>query len=464
MKYFATNLLRKKPKEIISSVRTQSNYFLHLIREFPILEKTVKIKLVGTLSVLAIFFILFVTLIIRAGHKAELISPISSLNKSEVAITHLVGDGQGSPFQKIVGRVLGFKALKAKPKKLQYEVFGYLPYWSFDKLQYLHLDLLSTIAYFALEIDPQSGEFLRAGAYWNNWNGNDMKELIQRANEEKTNILLTIKLFENTPIEQFLACGKCRDKTIAEAVKEIKEKGVQGANVDFEYFGTPPQDTVIKFAQFMRDLTDIVHKEVKGSTVSMAVYATSAREERIHNVELVGSFIDYIFIMGYDFFRPASTNAGPVAPLYGVEKYGYDLQTSVEDFLQVIPAEKIVLGVPYYGYDWPVESQGANAKVLEFNDNNGGISVIYYDKIPQIEKDNKLTLSWDPKAEVPYYSYYDLDKKVWRQVYYENERSLREKYDFIRSKKIRGVGIWALGFDADRPELWDLLEEKFTRL
>lgn len=464
MNYQTTDFIKEWWRKIFTRFKRQMGYSLHMLREFPILEKKTKIRVAAATSGVAIFFVLLVVLTVRANHKTSIISPISSIDKTEVAITRLVGDGQSSPFQKVVGRVLGFKELKSKPKKLQYEVFGYLPYWSFDKLQYLHLDLLSTIAYFALEIDPQTGDFTKAGAYWNNWNGDDMKGLIERAKVEKTNIVVTIKLFENTPIEQFLACGKCRERTITETVKEIKEKGVQGVNVDFEYFGTPPKDTVIKYAQFMRDLTDIVRKEIKGSTVSMAVYATSAREERIHNVELVGNFIDYVFIMGYDFFRPSSTNAGPVSPLTGVEKYGYDLQTSVDDFLQKIPAEKIVLGVPYYGYDWPVEGQGANAKVSEFNDNNGGIGVLYYDQIPRMEKDNKITLSWDSQAEVPYYSYYDTDKKVWRQVYYENERSLREKYDFIRSKKIRGVGIWALGFDGDRPELWDLLEEKFTRL
>ena len=464
MNYSLTSFFGEKPKGITSRVKTQGLYFLHLIREFPILERSMKIKVAATFLPLTIFLLFFTALAVKSSHEPPLLSPLSSPGKSEVAVTHLVTDPQTSPFQKIVGRVLGFKALKAKPKRLQYEVFGYLPYWSFDKLQYLRLDLLSTIAYFALEIDPQTGDFLKSGAYWNNWNGQDMKDLIERAKEEKTNVVVTVKLFENTPIEQFLACGKCRQNSINQTLKEIQEKGASGVNVDFEYFGTPPKDTVIKYAQFMRDLTDVIHKEVKGSTTSMAVYATSAREERIHNVELVGSFIDYVFIMGYDFFRPSSTNAGPIAPLFGVEKYGYDLQTSVEDFLQKMPAEKIVLGVPYYGYDWPVEGQGQNAKVIDFNDQNGGIGLLYFDRVPEVEKNNKVTLSWDFKAEVPYYSYYDTDKKVWRQVYYENERSLREKYDFIRSKKIRGVGLWALGFDGGRPELWDLLEEKFTRL
>ena len=359
---------------------------------------------------------------------------------------------------------MSFKVLNNRPKRLRYEVFGYLPYWNFDKIPLLHLDLLSTIAYFALEIDPISGEFLKTGAYWNNWNSPEMAGLIERANKSRTDILVTVKLFENGPIEQFLYCGKCRDKTIAETVKEIKEKKAQGVNVDFEYLGTPEGEVVIRFAQFMRDLADAVHKEIPNSKVSMATYATSAREERIHHVELVGQFIDYVFIMGYDFFRPSSTNAGPVSPLTGVEKYGFDLRTSVEDFLKKIPAEKIVLGVPYYGYDWPVEGRTPNSKVLEYNDTNGTIGVSYYYNSANDPNVNLNSTAWDFDAQVPFYSYYDQEKKIWRQVYYENARSLGMKYDYIKSKKIRGVGIWALGFDGDRPELWDLLEQKFTKL
>ena len=64
---------------------------------------------------------------------------------------------------------------------------------------------------------------------------------------------------------------------------------------------------------------------------------------------------------------------------------------------------------------------------------------------------------------INFYSWFDKDHKVWRQAYYEDVRSLGLKYDFIKEKNLRGVGIWALGYDGSYPELWDLLEEKFTK-
>lgn len=396
--------------------------------------------------------------------KLNIKSPVVPLERAEVAAMRLE-PAADSPFRRLMSnKILGFKNYLAKTKNLQYEVFGYLPYWSFDKIPYLRLDLLSTIAYFGLEIDPATGDFLKNGAAWNNWDGPEMKQLINQARPAKTKIVVTIKLFDNGPIERFLTCGRCQEITIRQTVAQIKEKVAQGVNVDFEYFGSPGGETVIAFAQFMKNLTDVVHKEISGSQVSMATYATSAREERIHNVDLVGNFIDYVVIMGYDFFRPSSTHAGPVSPLSGVEKYGYDLKTSVADFVAKIPAEKVVLGVPYYGYDWPVESNTPNAKVLDFNDETGGLNVPYFYQTIDLEKTQTKLVRWDDLAEVPFYTYFDADHKVWRQMYFENERSLREKFEYVKSQKIRGVGLWALGFDGDRPELWDLLEKTFTKL
>jgi hypothetical protein len=51
----------------------------------------------------------------------------------------------------------------------------------------------------------------------------------------------------------------------------------------------------------------------------------------------------------------------------------------------------------------------------------------------------------------------------YRQVWYEDEKSLSKKYDWIIEKKIGGVGIWALGYDNGYTELWKLLADKFSR-
>ena len=46
-------------------------------------------------------------------------------------------------------------------------------------------------------------------------------------------------------------------------------------------------------------------------------------------------------------------------------------------------------------------------------------------------------------------------------IFLDDERSLKAKYAYSKSKNLLGVGMWALGFDDGRPELWALLKEEF---
>ena len=50
---------------------------------------------------------------------------------------------------------------------------------------------------------------------------------------------------------------------------------------------------------------------------------------------------------------------------------------------------------------------------------------------------------------------------TWREVYYDDAQSLRAKYDMINRYGLRGAGIWALGYDDTRPELYRVIVAKF---
>ena len=49
----------------------------------------------------------------------------------------------------------------------------------------------------------------------------------------------------------------------------------------------------------------------------------------------------------------------------------------------------------------------------------------------------------------------------YRQVYYDDATALGLKYDLINRANLRGAGIWALGYDGTRPELYAVLKAKF---
>ena len=398
-------------------------------------------------------------------------SPVASAGKELANVTSLnilkESSGVIPAFKNLIGKILGSEN-KASARPLRKEVFGFLPFWTLDKKIHFRYELLSTIAYFGVDINSE-GEFIKerdngkTDGAWAGWISDDFTQVINQAKKYKTKILLTIKGFDNETIEKLLNCSKCRSNLVNGALKEIKNRKADGVNLDFEYVGTPDDDLVFRFTQLVKDFVDVFHDEIPGSYVSVSTYAKSAADKKLHDIKRLSSITDSFFIMGYDFFRPVSTYAGPVAPLGGAEKYGYDLKTTVADYLKLAPANKLILGLPYYGYDWPVEKNEPNAKTLEGSDETGYANMSSYVNSQYDPLNDNKARSWDSDAQVPFYSWFDKDHKVWRQAYYEDVRSLGLKYDFIKEKNLRGVGIWVLGYDGSYPELWDLLEEKFTK-
>ena len=71
-------------------------------------------------------------------------------------------------------------------------------------------------------------------------------------------------------------------------------------------------------------------------------------------------------------------------------------------------------------------------------------------------------VQFDPKSSSSYILLKD-GNNDYRQLFFEDVKSLSIKYDWIKKNKIGGVGIWALGYDNGYPELWDLLTDKFSQ-
>jgi spore germination protein YaaH len=154
--------------------------------------------------------------------------------------------------------------------------------------------------------------------------------------------------------------------------------------------------------------------------------------------------------MGYDYHYTGSPAAGAVAPLDG----GLSVRRSVTNYLNLgVGPQKLVLGVPYYGYDWPVK------------DNNSGSATTGKGK-PVIYKDAKTAAAqngrnWDATAASPWYAY--STPAGWRQAWYEDAQSLGAKCDLVKSMNLAGIAIWALSYDGSNRDLWDVLAAAFSQ-
>lgn len=350
--------------------------------------------------------------------------------------------------------------------KNTHEVFGFAPYWNITKLSNVNFNTLTTFAYFGVEVDSD-GNLIKDSRY-QTFISSQATDLFKKAHASGTRVVLTLTQMENGPIEATLDNPDAQKTVISQAVSLVKHRGIDGLNVDFEYGGDPGQDYRSKFTQFVADLTNEMHRQVPSSKVTISVYAASAKDPKIYDIGPLSRVADGIFMMAYDFANVGADNAIPTAPLYGHQngKYWYDVASAVNDFLALMPASKLILGVPYYGYNYVVYEPSVKAQTLPFYSWKGSPESETYAVVQDSFNSNldgvdQVIKGWDDDGKVGYFAYHLTQTDTWRMIFMEDSRSLGLKYDFAKGKGLMGVGVWALGNDDGKTELWTLLEEKF---
>lgn len=114
-----------------------------------------------------------------------------------------------------------------------------------------------------------------------------------------------------------------------------------------------------------------------------------------------------------------------VAPLNQVRRV-------VEYALTQIPAEKIDLGIPNYGYDWPLPFERGVTKAATINN----VQAV------RIAVEHGAEIQFDMVAESPFFTYVEDGTK--HEVWYEDVRSLQGKFRLIEEYGLRGCGYWQI--------------------
>ena len=335
-------------------------------------------------------------------------------------------------FKPYLGPADPIQARRDDPSK---KVFGYHPYWQGTKWQSYNYDLLTTIAYFSAETNS-TGDLT-------NLHGWPATDLINKAHANGVEVVLTVTLFDKSDIETLLSHNSYRDRLIKNLLYEVNRAGADGVNIDFESF---PESQKNNLVSFVKNLRKSLRDSIPNAQVTLATPAVDWSNAWDFNALATES--DGLFIMGYDYHWKGSTTTGPVAPLTGGS---YNITNTVNTYLSVTNNnyDKLILGNPYYGYEWPSNSGDKGASTT-----NDGTAVIFSTAESKALSYGKL---WDSDSQTPWYRY---QNPSWFQTWYDDSLSLSNKYDFVISKKLGGVGIWALGYDEGYDELWNALNEK----
>ena len=239
-------------------------------------------------------------------------------------------------------------------------IYGFLPYWNLEKTTLNNS--LTHVAYFALTIGgdgtlrTQGDEESLTG--YRKLQSESFLDIIEKTQKDAIQLELVLKQFSPQETTAFLLSERAQIKFYDQLDSVMLAYPFRGINLDIEL--SDGQQLQSKLTEFVTDLNRHLDSVAPNTTVSIDVYPSAAQGGNIWNLSELAPHVDYVIVMAYDFHRRQSAQAGPVSPLLGGDVY-QNINQHLKEILELVPAKKILLGVPFYGYEWQTTSRDEQA-------------------------------------------------------------------------------------------------------
>ncbi|OIK12432.1 LysM peptidoglycan-binding domain-containing protein [Bacillus sp. MUM 13] len=229
------------------------------------------------------------------------------------------------------------------------------------------------------------------------------------------------------------------EKLLVNILAVMKKKGYRGLNIDFENTAAKDRDF---YNRFLKLAADKLHQE--GYFVSSSLAPKTSSEQKgplveAHDYAAHGKILDFTVLMTYEWgYRKGPPQA--ISPL--------DQMKRVLDYaVTVMPGKKILMGFQLYARDWLIpHKEGQEAETFDMQE-----------AIRRAVKHN-AEIKYNPVAQSPYFNYQDSSGRS-HEVWFEDARSAKAKFDLVKTYGLRGISYWVLGYPF--PQNWALLSDTF---
>uniref|UniRef100_A0A3P9LFM2 Di-N-acetylchitobiase n=1 Tax=Oryzias latipes TaxID=8090 RepID=A0A3P9LFM2_ORYLA len=236
-----------------------------------------------------------------------------------------------------------------------------------------------------------------------------------------------------------------RTTWITDQVNLAKRQFMDGINIDIEQAVDEGSPEYYALTNLVKETTAAFHKEIPGSQVSFDVaWSPKCIDKRCYDYVTIAESCDLLFVMSYDEQSQITgdcigmANAPLLQTLEAYQEY-IDLK---------IDAKKLVMGVPWYGYDYPcvnLSQKGAcYIEKVPFRGAPCSDAAGQQKPYEWIMKQLNSSMSgrlWDDEQKAPYFYYKDQNGQI-HQVWYDDPQSICPKADHAKAKGLRGIGMW----------------------
>jgi spore germination protein YaaH len=224
------------------------------------------------------------------------------------------------------------------------------------------------------------------------------------------------------PVGRVLHSPRLMAAQVAAIVALVQREHYAGIDLDYENLHAGDRQA---FTTFVTRLAQALH--ARGKVLSVAVFAKTTNagtdpRNLAQDYAAIGRAADQVRLMAYD-YHWGSSPPGPVAPVGWVRAVLRYARTQ-------IPASKIVLGVPLYGYDWAGR-------------HGTGISWL---QALRLSRQHHVAAQYDQASQAPWFRYRDASGRE-HTVWFENAASSRAKFAAAQGAQIAGVYLWMYGYE-----------------
>lgn len=229
--------------------------------------------------------------------------------------------------------------------------------------------------------------------------------------------------FNNNLSSALFASPELQERIISTLIQTMQEKGYYGLDIDFEFVLPEEREAYIAFVTLLTERCNAAGFEV---LVALAPKTSSTQRGLLyesHDYGGLAAAANTVLLMTYEW----GYTYGPplaVAPIPNVRR--------VLDYaITEIPPEIIFMGIPNYGYDWPLPYERGVTRARSL----GNVEAV------EIASRYGATISFDPESQAPFFYYTD-ENGAPHVVWFENARSIEAKLNLIVEYGFLGAGYW----------------------
>jgi len=259
------------------------------------------------------------------------------------------------------------------------------------------------------------------------------------------NKILVIKMINDNINELVLNNTDVQKRVINETINIAKEYKFTEIALDIELFSLFQNEKKAQINSFVNKFyTNVKDNNLR---LSIILYGDVVYRKKAFDLKFVANNTDEIFVMAYDFHKSKGGEPGPNFPFSGKEKYGYDFQQMITDYLQITSPEKFSVIFGMYGYEWTVDEKKRpihQAEALTYNQ-------IKKQFLDQCEWQDCIVKRDDlaKETEVDYITSEVVDnigRINYHIIWFEDNESVSIKTKYLEEQGINSTAFWAYGY------------------